>query len=361
MLERLSHHPFLAVIGPSGSGKTSLVQAGLLAHLHTNACPGSAAWPRLLVRPGPHPLRSLVAVLIRLQPQSDLFTASDALLQRLQDNPDRLPDIIQLLLPPQGRLVLVVDRLEELFTLCQAEEERQAFLRALLALLQHPHCPAWVVATMRADFYGHVGRYADLAGQVVDHQLYLKSMTVEEVAEIIEAPAAQVGAIFAKGLAMQVQADTQVRGEVALPLLEHTLDLLWRKRSGRWLTWDAYQEVGGVTGALRYHADRVLEGLSRQEQEVARRLFLRLIWLKEGTSTMAGRRIEKAALVEQTADPEANERVLQRLADKRLVVLRGEGSGPQRNWRTIPCPSIGTDCGNGYRKTESSCSGGNGC
>ena len=325
MLERLSPHPFLAIIGPSGSGKTSLVQAGLLAHLHANACPGSAAWPRLLVRPGPHPLRSLAAALIRLQPQSDPFTASDALLQRLQDNPDRLPEIIQLLLPPQGRLVLVVDRLEELFTLCQAEEERQAFLRALLALVQHPHCPAWVVATMRADFYGHVGRYADLAGQVVDHQLYLKSMTMEEVAEIIEAPAAQVGAIFEKGLAMQVQADTQVRGEVALPLLEHTLDLLWRKRRGRWLTWDAYQEVGGVTGALRYHADQVIKGLSRKEQEVARRLFLRLIWLEEGTGTMAGRRIEKAALVEQTADPEANERVLQRLADERLVVLRGEG------------------------------------
>jgi WD40 repeat protein len=325
MLERLSLHPFLAVIGPSGSGKTSLVQAGLLARLHANACPGSAAWPRLLVHPGPHPLRSLAAALLRLQPQSDPFAASDALLQRLQDDPDRLPEIIQLLLPPQGRLVLVVDRLEELFTLCQAEEERQAFLRALLALIQHPHRPAWVVATMRADFYGHVGRNADLAGQVVDHQLYLKSMAVEEVAEIIEAPAAQVGAIFEKGLAMQVQADTQVRGEVALPLLEHTLDLLWRKRRGRWLTWDAYQEVGGVTGALRYQADRVIEGLNRKEQEVARCLFLRLIWLEEGTGTMAGRRIEKAALVEQTADPEANERVLHRLADERLVVLRGDG------------------------------------
>ena len=324
MVERLSLHPFLAVIGPSGSGKTSLVQAGLLAHLHADACPGSAAWPRLLVHPGPHPLRSLAAALIRLQPQSDPFTASDALLQRLQDNPDRLPEIIQLLLPPQGRLVLVVDRLEELFTLCQDEEERQAFLRALLALIQHPPRPAWVVATMRADFYGHVGRYADLAGQVVDHQLYLKSMAVEEVPEIIEAPAAQVGRFSKKGLAMQVQADTQVRGEVALSLLEHTLDLLWRKRRGRWLTWDAYQEVGGVAGALRYHADRVLEGLSRQEQEVARRLFLRLIWLEEGTGTMAGRRIERQRWWNRQR-PQTNERVLHRLADQRLVVLRGEG------------------------------------
>ena len=53
MLERLPHHPFLAVLGPSGSGKTSLVQAGLLARLQAGVLPGSAAWPWLLVRPGP--------------------------------------------------------------------------------------------------------------------------------------------------------------------------------------------------------------------------------------------------------------------------------------------------------------------
>jgi hypothetical protein len=88
-------------------------------------------------------------------------------------------------------------------------------------------------------------------------------MNTAEVAEVIEAPAAQVGAIFEKGLAIQVGADAQVR-EGGLPLLEHTLDMLWRKRRGRWLTWDAYQEAGGVAGALRYHADRVIEGLSRR-------------------------------------------------------------------------------------------------
>jgi hypothetical protein len=115
-----------------------------------------------------------------------------------------LTDAIQLLLPPQGRLILVVDRLEELFTLCEDEAERQTFLDALIALIHHPHCPAWVVATMRADFYAHLGLYDNLASQVVGHQIYLGPMREEDVAEIIEAPAAQVGAIFEKGLAMQV-------------------------------------------------------------------------------------------------------------------------------------------------------------
>ena len=73
--------------------------------------------------------------------QSNPLTASDALLQRLQAKPDQLPEIIQLLLPPQGRLVLVIDRLEELLTLCQSEEERRSFLDALLAPIHHPQSP----------------------------------------------------------------------------------------------------------------------------------------------------------------------------------------------------------------------------
>jgi WD40 repeat protein len=324
MLERLPHHPFLAVLGPSGSGKTSLIQAGFLAQLQVDSRPGRSPSFWSLVRPGPNPLRSLATALGRLQPQSDPLEASEALLQRLQAQPERLPDLIQASLPLEGRLVLVVDRLEEIFILCQAEGERRPFLDALMALVQHPHSPAWVLTTMRADFYGHVGHYADLAAQVVQHQVYLKPMNGAEVAEVIEAPAAQVGAIFEKGLATQVRTDAQVGEEVALPLLAHTLDLLWRKRRGRWLTWDAYHEIGGVTGALRYHADRVIEGWSPQEREMARRLFMRLIWLEEGAGTMAGRRIQKAMLVGQTSDPSREEHVLQRLADERLIVVRGE-------------------------------------
>ena len=186
-------------------------------------------------------LRALAIALRRLRPQSNPLTASDALLRRLQVEPAQLPDIIQVLLPSQGRLMLIIDRLGGFFTLCQVEE-KQHFLDALLAPIQHPHCPAWVVTTMRADFYGHVGRYANLASQVVNHQVYLKPMTTEEVAEVVEAPAAQVGAIFEKGLAIQVGADAQVREEVALPLLEHTLDLLWRKRQG------ALADLGRVSG-----------------------------------------------------------------------------------------------------------------
>ncbi len=322
--ERLPHHPFLAILGASGSGKTSLVQAGLLASLRANALPGSVTWPCQIVRPGPMPLRSLAQALTRLQPQQDVLITSDELYKRLQIAPTDLPVITQSILSSDRRLVLIVDRLEELFTLCEKDEEQRAFADALVALTQHPHQPAWIVVTMRADFYGHVARYRGLADQIVNHQIYLKPMGDEEVAEVIENPATEVGAIFEKGLASQVHNDAEVREEIALPLLQHALDLLWRKRRGRWLTWDAYHEIEGVAGALHYHADRVIEGLGPEKQEVARRLFTRLVWLEEGAGAiMAGRRVEKTLLVGQFAVPEAAESVLQGLADKRLIVLRG--------------------------------------
>jgi WD40 repeat protein len=326
MVERLSHHPFLSLLSPSGGGKTSLLQAGLVPRFRAEGGASGHGWRWLLVRPGLNPLRSLALAVARLHPQPDPLALTDDLLARIKTKPEVFPDLIQSLLASQERCLFAIDRLEELFTLCEAEEERQAFLQAVIAVVRHPDQPALMVAAMRADFYNQVGRYRELAEEIVNHQVYLRPMEEREVEEIIEAPAAQVGAVFEKGLAKQVQVDAYVRGEVSLPLLQHALDLLWRKRRGRWLTWDAYSEMGGVAGALRYHADRVIDGLRPIERDTARRILIRLIWLDEITGTMAGRRTAKETLINQSVPSAQDERVLQRLADERLVVLRGQGN-----------------------------------
>ncbi len=322
ILERLAHHSFLAVVGPSGSGKTSLVQAGVLPRLPARLAPAAKS-PCLTMRPGSRPLSALAIELARLQPTNDHVAATDRLLARLAANPHDLPMVARALLPPAIPLVLVVDRLEELYTLCDIEPERNQFIAAMLALAADPHRNAWVIATLRADFYGQLSRDPDLAREVVSHQIFLTGVTAEAAAQIIESPAAEVGAIFEKGLAAQVRTDASVRGEVSLPLLQHVLEMLWRQRRGRWLTWDTYRAVGGVAGALSYHAERVMESLGADERVVAQRVFCRLVWLEEGSGALASQRIEKAALIQQFFDPLMAERTVQRLADERLLVLRG--------------------------------------
>ncbi|MGH3710122.1 MAG: hypothetical protein ACRDRQ_18880, partial [Pseudonocardiaceae bacterium] len=52
--------------------------------------------------------------------------------------------------PATGRLILVVDQFEEVFTLCDDPQERRAFLDALSAAAAST---ALVVLGLRADFY----------------------------------------------------------------------------------------------------------------------------------------------------------------------------------------------------------------
>jgi WD40 repeat protein len=321
MRESLARHPFLAVLGASGSGKTSLVQAGFLGELQAAAPAGSPERPRsILVHPGSHPLRSLATNLVPLHP-GDPLRAADDLHQRLSEKPDDLPVVLQTLHTSPERLVLVVDRLEELFTLCEDTDERLRFICALVALARASAPPAWAVATMRADFYGHLTRHAELADQVEQHQLLLTPLSDEGVRDIVVQPLALVHGLFERGLDDQVAEDAKVNGEVALPLLEYTLDLLWRERHGVYLTWDAYRTMGRVPGALSHQADAAIATLDAGEREVARRILLSLIWLGEGLGRLTGRRVRRAELVEQSADARESERVLQRLADQRLIVI----------------------------------------
>src|SRR6185369_14542568 len=173
-----------------------------------------------------------------------VLAAADDLRQRLEAEPGRLPDLVQALLPSGERAALVVDRLEEIYTLAESEEEAGRFVAALLALARHPHRPALLLITLRADFYARLARHPELAAEVAGRQVYVTPLSEAEVAEAVEAPAAVVGAVFEKGLAARVRDDARQHGEVVLPLLQHALDLLWRKRRGRWITWEAYDEIG---------------------------------------------------------------------------------------------------------------------
>src|SRR5205807_1585933 len=95
------------------------------------------------------------------------------------------------------RLVLVIDQLEQLFTLCPNELDRQTFLRALTAVTDR----AFVVMALRADSYGHAAARDELVAALRDNQLLVGPMGRGELRAAIEEPAATVGLRLDDGLA----------------------------------------------------------------------------------------------------------------------------------------------------------------
>ena len=82
----------------------------------------------------------------------------------------------------------------------------------------------------------------------------------------------------------------------ALPLLQFTLDQLYRRRSDQLLTLQAYLEMGGVKGALAKWAESTYASLpSEEHRTLARALFLRLI---DPGDTEQDTRRRRAALAE---------------------------------------------------------------
>ena len=269
---RLETAGFLAVVGPSGSGKSSLVRAGVVPRLEARAA---------IFSPGAHPM-------------AELAGAGDAML-------------------------LVVDQFEEVFTLCRDEEERRAFIDALLDAADK----ARVIVALRADFYGHCTAYPRLTSALEERQALVGPMTEEELRRAIERPGEQAGLVLEPGVVEGILRD--VAGQPgALPLLSHSLLETWKRRSGRMLTVVGYLQSGGVHGAIAKTAETVYLELPAEQQALARNIFLRLTELGEGTEETR-RRVSAAELVPRRGEEATVDAVLRTLADARLVTI-GEGT-----------------------------------
>ena len=301
LVARLVGAGFLGIVGPSGSGKSSVLRAGLLPALAGGVLPGSEGWRRLLLRPGERPLDELRRVLVS--------GAKDPLAEALDA------------LPADGRLLLAVDQLEELFTACRSEAERAAFADALARAAADPDGRAVVVVALRADFYGRFAAHPAFAELLGANHVLVGPMQASELRRAVELPAGRVGLRVEPELADALVDD--VEGEPgALPLLSTALLELWQKRQDNTLTLAAYRESGGVHGAVARLAEGTYDRIPDERKPLVRALMLRLVG--EGESDAPVRRRASLAELDLERDRWMAE-VLAALADSRLVTV-GEGS-----------------------------------
>jgi hypothetical protein len=247
-------------------------------------------------------------------------------LRELTTRPEALHRASRLLVrdaSPPRRVFLLVDQFEEVFTLCEKEELRAQFIAALLHAARERNGPVVVVMTMRADFYPRVAAYEELARVVDQHQFLVAAMNDRELRQAMEEPAIRAGAEFEPGLVETLLEDVR-RQPGALPLLQHALLELWNRREdGRRLTHAAYGAIGKLQGAVERRANEVFSHLSADDQELSRRVFLRLVHLGEGAEDTK-RRVQLRELLVLGGEARVHKLIESLTApDSRLLVTEG--------------------------------------
>ena len=111
-------------------------------------------WDVHLMTPTAHPLAELASSVAGTSMPEYVRTR---LLNELARDPFGLQQFLGRARSMGRRPLLVVDQLEEVFTLCHEEFEREAFIENLLTAA-HAGAASIVIA-LRADFYSHCARY----------------------------------------------------------------------------------------------------------------------------------------------------------------------------------------------------------
>ncbi|MFI1996040.1 helix-turn-helix domain-containing protein [Actinoplanes sp. NPDC020271] len=267
----------LFLVGASGSGKSSLLRAGVVpAVLDAERCPVA------VMVPGADPVGALGRALAGLT----------------------------------GPRLLIVDQFEELYTVAAAQASE--FVAALTALGPE----TLILAGIRADFFADAATDPVLVPALQSWQMVVPPLTESQLRSAIVDPAAACGLPVDEALVEVALADVRPARN-ALPLLSHALLAAWERRDRGRLTLRHYREAGGLGGAVQKSAELAYADLSVPEQELARRLFLRLVTVDEDVITTK-RRI---TLDELPAGRDAMAPVIERFVARRLITAHEQHLG----------------------------------
>jgi serine/threonine protein kinase/WD40 repeat protein len=335
-VERLRYEPGLVVVGASGAGKTSFTQAGLIPRLKE-----SQDWLILKLRPGDAPIERLAHRIISAHQQETLTGSTmgsvrgpevsedsensridshqleiEALTEKIRISPKKLHlSLRDLALQKQRKVLLVIDQLEEVFTLCRDPEKQRLFIQCIANAVDESSEPFRIICTVRDDFLGHVARTGDAARGLLEHMMVLDPPDKKALKDVLMMPLLRVGYSF-DDPKLADEMVSALDGGTSLPLLQFAARSLWESRDqvNRLLTRADYEAMGGVEGALARHADGVLDGLAQEELLTAKKLLLRLVTPEETRKT-----VREAELLDGL--PSNAHIVYQRLIKSRLLAL----------------------------------------
>ena len=351
---------FLLVSGASGSGKSSLVKAALVPRLmKPQRIDGTVFMRRLVFRPsdaGPDLLLGFVEALthgggagiglpeligpgqtpqhlaghLREAPDSAGFVFGGAV-GRVTEAGRRAGHVLGF---EQAKLLLVIDQLEELFTVTSiGAEDVKIFVRFLAALARSG--AVWVVATIRSDFWHRVAEIPALVALCEGQgRIDVAAPSGAEIAEMIRQPADAAALDYEtdpdSGLGLDaVLAEHATAAPGVLPLLSFTLDALYAQDvevdDGRLLRHATYKALGGLEGAIAARADQTVDALSPAAQSALSPVLRSLATVSSATDQVAVSRTVPLAHFPENSEARA---VVEALIAARLLVGSSEGAEP---------------------------------
>jgi hypothetical protein len=327
LLDRLAapEGRFVIVSGDSGSGKSSLVDAGVLSRLEDGSENGSLYCVRMVPSGGANPFDALLRT---LRPLAERAGRDDYQLGRELAEGDKQPvEVLKNLLCrglEADRLLLFLDQMEELFTTPELDTGLvQRFLSGLYAATLT--LPIQVIATIRSDLLHHCYVHTEMLAVLKGSGHYPLGRTApHNLHEMIVRPALCAGVNAPEDLASRLIDDVGAQPG-NLPLLAFVLQRLFDQRDDTTLTLDAYQAMGGLTGAIAEHVGevehRLAQDLNLNREQLEQRLsnlFEVLVRVDiEGLPTR--RRAQRKVMPDMLAP------VVEALVKARLLTTEGEG------------------------------------
>ncbi|WP_344077664.1 trypsin-like peptidase domain-containing protein [Streptomyces crystallinus] len=327
-------HRAVTLYGPSGSGKSSLALAGVVPRMRqagydvlvVNA--GRIASPRAAlatelyerIRSGAYGLPARASGADQVEAWLTSLGLADTLHRATGTS--------------SGRLLIVLDQAEALLDRTGDELDQAADL----LFPAHPAPRSRVLLTLRSDFMDATLKHPRLGPALrAGATLPLTPMTPDQLREVVVRPLERVPAVaYDPGLERQILHDAGGEPGI-LPLLGFVLEQLWERRSAGRLRSAAYEEMGGVRGALELHSERawsdvvgiVGPGTQAEGREAegtraeALRLLTGLVRVHPGSETPLRRRLTRQEAGEERWA------LARAFAERRLLVLHGGEKEPE--------------------------------
>lgn len=313
--------PFLLIPGASGAGKSSLMRAGIAPRLvRPGAIEGVDFWRTAVMRPasGGNPMLALSHSLFvtgnlkdddpggfgKALPElaAGAFKTPERLAELFAGKPDLACDPIVLALnqigeqeqarrgferPLQVNLLLLVDQFEDIFAGGAtpekkgiAEEDRAQFANLLAAMATTGRI--WIISTLRGDMYERmITERPFIMLKDIGGQYDLGPPGPDELDEIVHRSAEVAGLEYEGSIDGAANSERSSRmddrllrdaaGENTLPLLQFALNLLfercWGRDRSKILTHQAYEEIGGLDGAINQTAELALARLVQPQPD----------------------------------------------------------------------------------------------